>query len=472
VNLLRGSIFLTVAALAGSVWLCCDSGTDRGSEPIPVGSTETADPATSPVARRPNVVLIILDTLRADRLGIYGDPDETSPALDALAIQGVQFQRVLSQSSWTRPSIGSLLTSRYPRSLGLYTEGNEVLKAEFVTLPELLHQQGYRTLGLTANPNINSFYNFHQGFDTYIDSSGAFRRQADDQARVELESAASLFARTLDLVKQTGSAAPVYLQLNLMDVHAWSRRKSAEDLLRPEYRELFSDRSNTSYLRLTRQLTDDLGSFIAELELLPGWHDTLFSIVSDHGEGLNDHPDVQRSRHHGVFVYQSQVVVPWILYRPGWSPTRSRISAEVRLLDMMPTLLDLLDLPVPEGLEGRSLRPLIDGTVDELDLPSFRVTETQFRGWDRIAVYGDDWEYIHNRRPMEGLPTHELQSRGQLENGVATDRSAEHPEIVDAMREYLVEWESRNSKAPPQAAGRELSDEEKQQLEAIGYLHP
>jgi arylsulfatase A-like enzyme len=123
---------------------------------------------------KPNIVLIIIDTLRADKLGCYGSPVEASPEIDELAREGLVFQKVITQSSWTRPSVASMLTSLYPRTLGIYKEEWDVLPDEFLTLPEILQQNGYYTVGLTANPNINRTFNFHQGFDDYSDSTVIF----------------------------------------------------------------------------------------------------------------------------------------------------------------------------------------------------------------------------------------------------------------------------------------------------------
>jgi arylsulfatase A-like enzyme len=193
-------------------------------------------------------------------------------------------------------------------------------------------------------------------------------------------------------------------------------------------------------------------------------------IVSDHGEGLDDHPNVARSTHHGVLVYESQLLVPWILYQPGWQPARREIASEVRLLDVVPTVLDLLGLEVPKDLEGKSLRPLIEGVTESTGLPELKVAETQFRHHDRIAVYSDEWAYIQNRTQLEGVPEIELQRRGEVENGRATDRAAAHPAVVARLRTYLEQWEQRHPKAAPTPAKRSLTDEEREQLKALGYL--
>ena len=141
---------------------------------------EEAKPAGSPVhARserggtetglRSDVVLIIVDTLRADHLGAWGYERPTSPTLDALAGEGVRFSQFYSTSSWTRPAMASMLTGLYAREVGVYEERYDVLPQDVVTLPERLQSVGYRTLGVTSNPNINAWFGFDQGFDAYLD---------------------------------------------------------------------------------------------------------------------------------------------------------------------------------------------------------------------------------------------------------------------------------------------------------------
>ena len=107
---------------------------------------------TTESSKKPHVVMVIIDTLRADRLGCYGYRLPTSPEIDRYASKGVRFANVISQTSWTRPSVASMLTSLHPRSIGIYREEKEILNDRFVTLAEALEQNGYRTLGATANP--------------------------------------------------------------------------------------------------------------------------------------------------------------------------------------------------------------------------------------------------------------------------------------------------------------------------------
>ena len=427
-----------------------------------------------------NVVLVIIDTLRADKVSSYGSEVDTSPALTALAKQGVQFDSVLAQSSWTLPSVGSMLTSRYPRSLGLREEDGQMVPDEAVTLAEILQREGYATFGITANPNLNSRYNFHQGFDYYSDSSVVFHRPdssipegAISYLKAPLRSTPEILAETLEFARARDGDRPVYIQLNLMEVHEW--QKPAQ-YLRPEYRELFEEESSASYLCAIRQVTDDTVAFIHDLASFPGWEDTLFIVTSDHGEGLEDHPDVVRSMGHGSLLYGSSIRVPWIVYNPIWQrepgqrPAVRRVAASLRLLDLVPTTLDAVGVPVPPGCQGLSAWSLALGQTDRVDTPEFMVTETYFRGVDKISAVGGQWQYIHNRVKHSGVPRHELQANDQRPNGTQTNASGTQRGEVRRMRSFLEGWELRYPSAKPVPVVGDLSPETEGQLKAIGYL--
>ena len=457
------------AALATAVLAALAAGCSPAArEPAP--AHQAATPATGKAAQ-PNVVLLLIDTLRADKMGCYGFGLDTTPELDVFAKNGVRFRTVIAQSSWTRPSIASLLTSRYPRSVGIFEEQEGLLDGRFELLSETLQGQGYTTIGATANPHLNRSFNFHQGFNHYLDTNVVYtfmKRPGDDRKlfkKSPLPSAQELFDQVFSLIAQ-GGGPPYYVQLCLMEVHEWYR--GGKDLTRDAYRSLFPGDPNRKYLQPLRQISQEIDTFVQKLLALPGWSDTLFVIVSDHGEGLDDHPNVEKSRYHGRLLYESQLRVPLILYRPGWTYAGRVIERPVRLLDLMPTLLECAGAPVPAGLDGVSLMPLLQG--GEVALPPYFVAETELREHDKAAVYGSDWKYIENYDQHVGLGPRELQAMGARENGVRTDRLAQHPDTAQAMAAYLEDWKKRYPKATPVTRPDGLSPEETEQLKAIGYL--
>jgi len=440
-------------------------------------------PSPAPAAR-PNVVLIIIDTLRADMLGAYGFPLPTSPELDSLGREGVRFARVVASNTWTRPSHGALLTSLHPRTLGLYKEKREILADRFVTLAEALQAHGYFTVGATANPNINSFYNFHQGFDVYVDTSvvlGWMSPAPDERVLgvdgYRLPKMAEIFEAILAELREH-TDAPYYVQANLMEVHEAGSGCEADAgepaLIEPEYRTLFPEVRQClrrGYLQSIRAVSQAVDRFVATLSALSGGRDTLFAITSDHGETLpGDHPSLGRPKWHGWLVYQSQALVPWILYSSGGSlPRGVVIDRPVRLLDLMPTLLDFAGVEGPEEMVGSSLMPLIRGTQERVGLPDHFVVETQLRSADKIAVYASDWEYVENRDAHRGTRPRELHPIGSMEDGAANDVSERHPEVAARLSQVLREWESTHPRASATLGERRAPDSLVKQLRALGY---
>lgn len=466
---------LLVPCVALAILMGCgkrDAGTAPESSAPARGAATKAPAQEGP----PNIVLILIDTLRADKLSCYGYPQETTPELDALAAKGVLFRRAISQCSWTRPSMAAMLTSIYARTLGMYKEKNEMLNDKFVTLAEILNQHGYTTFGITANPVMNSAYNMHQGFDKYVDSHIVFSWMGANEGEVTAKNRklipdTDVFRKANELVDAAGEG-PFYLQLIIMEMHEYWRKST--HLLRkesfkyaPEHETAFQARR---YIQALRQVSIDVSRFIAGLEARPGWENTLFVIVSDHGEGLDSHPDVKRSTHHGRLLYESNVHVPFMLYHPNWSVDRHVVDEPVRILDLMPTVLDFAKVPLPGHVDGVSLLPAIAGKPLEKPLPPFIITETQFRNYNKTAVYGPEWMYIENRDRHGGVNARELQAAGGGENGRKTDQIAVQTDVAEKMQAYLRDWEKAHAKTPATAQVRQISKEEQEQMEGIGYL--
>jgi len=422
------------------------------------------------VPSAPNIVLIVIDTLRADKMSAYGFPHPTSPDLDQLAAGGVRFATVIAQSSWTRPSLGSMLTSRHPRSVGIYKEQLHMLDGRFDTLAESLQAAGYTTVGSTANPNINSSFGFAQGFEHYIDSDVLWSWMDQEPGKRSstldpLPTAGEVFAGVLEWIDEHG-APPYYLQLTVMEVHD-SRRMFVRRRVDPT---LFADDPVHEYLQALHLVSGEIGDFVRTLSGRPGWRNTLFVITSDHGEGLIDHPDVAASTRHGDLLYESQLVVPLILHHPaGGLPAGTIIDDRVRLLDLMPTLLDYAGVAAPAAMDGRSLLPLIrnEGTVS---LPEHFIVETERRVSEKIGVYTQGWKYIENRDRHEGTNPIELQAFGTIENGALTDVGSRHADVILQLGAVVSGWERAHPKAPPVLQGEAISPAEREQLRSLGYI--
>ena len=197
----------------------------------------------------------------------------------------------------------------------------------------------------------------------------------------------------------------------------------------------------------------------------------MFVITSDHGETLpGDHPSLGRPKWHGWLVYESQVLVPWIMYSPGDAlPRGVVIDRPVRLLDLMPTLVDFAGVDGPEEMVGKSLMPLVRGEKDGVELPDHFVVETQLRRADKIAVYSSSWKYIENNDRHPGTRPRELHPMGRLADGAVSDVSGSNREVAELLSEHLRDWESTHPRAAATLQDQEAPESLVKQLRAIGY---
>jgi len=353
-----------------------------------------------------DVILISIDTLRADHLGCYGYGGGTSPNLDGLAAECTLFERALSQAPWTLPSHASLLTSLYPATCGVELASmfrfapprSDVLAPAHSTLAEVLGASGYRTAALVSAFWLGPGFGLEQGFERHEFRKGELATTGLVDAGMEWLEAAG--------------ARPSFLFLHLFDVHEyaapetfrpgrstadWERLERLTDRAAPN---LF-DNISEDELRLLREGYDtavryvdhEVGRLLAWLKAEDRWESTLIVLLSDHGEEFWEHGGTG----HGFTLYEEQLHVPLLVKAPleaGLGPP-GRVAEPVGLIDVMPTILDLVGTEVPPDLEGRSLRPLIQGE----GLPSRALFAEAAYLFNRCAVIEGDRKYIANRVP-------------------------------------------------------------------------
>ena len=479
-----------------------------------VGGTETEDdgalalwgePLLLEPSRRPpvNVLLVSIDTLRADHLGCYGHERDTSPTLDALAKNGVLFRRAVSQAPWTTPAHMSLLTSLYPsvhrvnqgwsEALGfmLGKSTYRVLSPEVDTMGRVLQRQGYRTYAHTGGSTLSSEFGFAQGFDVYREEPA----RSFDHLTPEVSS------RLLERLRDHRQI-PFFLFFQTFEVHApYSRLRFAEPLLtesqRASLEELFVSepdhpisalRNRLDELGLLRpeitsalydggiRATDDfLSELFAEMRSLGLWERTLIVVTSDHGEEFADHSASRFYDAHCDTLYEEQVHVPLILHLPGVLEGGTVVDEPVELIDVMPTVLDLLGVPAPASMQGRSLRRLIAGETDaarrwilseatctDPEMKSIRtghhklMTALRATGGERTGLSGEvEWEQLFDLEddPREQRSLHEAD-----------------PELLDLLRRALAERFASLPEIGSVEATTEVSGDVLEQLRALGYV--
>jgi arylsulfatase A-like enzyme len=324
---------------------------------LPVIASPAPEPSgsPSPSPRRPNVIVILIDTLRADHLGAYGHRLDTSPRIDAFAKDASLFERAFAQSSWTKPSVASLLTGLLPRS-HTANRREDALPPEAMTLAERLAGLGYRTAGFVTNTNVAAEFGFAQGFDTY-------ELLLDDDERLGYARAEVLVDRALAWLAAKPEG-PFFLYVHATDPHdpytftpggkesvgstdfmeaLEAGEIAAGPAIREKLLELYDDK--------IRYADREIGRLLDGLIALGLYRDALIAIVSDHGEEFEDHGWWR----HGKTLYQEQLHVPFLVKWPEGFGAGARRGDVVQQVDLLPTVLDFLGEPLPADLPGRSL---------------------------------------------------------------------------------------------------------------------
>lgn len=313
--------------------------------------------AHTPDNRRPNIVLITLDTTRADHLGIYGGSSRVSPHLDRLAAGGTVFTACDTASPLTLPAHATLLSGLYPQQHGLRANGRGSLDPDLPTLPRLLSRHGYQTGAFIGSVVLDRRHGLAGGFDVYDDQMGS---RAERRGNITVDRALAWWRER--------DERPAFLWVHLFDPHAPYRPPAP-------WADLFPDEPYEGELAFT---DSQAGRLLAGLGA-PG-PATVVAVIGDHGEGLGEHGE----KEHGLLLYQSTLAVPFILSGPG-IPAGARVTTPVRTIDLLPTLLARVAIDAPGGLPGHDvLAPLPD------NLESYAET---FMPWDD---YG--WHSLHSLR--------------------------------------------------------------------------
>jgi len=393
--------------------------------------------------RPPDVYLITLDTLRADRVGCYGYAKAQTPALDRLAREGVRFNRAFTPSPITNTSHTSILTGLNPSIHGV-TDFGIPLGANHVTLAEVLKQRGYMTgafIGAVILDSNSLAPGLDRGFDFYWNFPD-LPKTAPRWGRVE--------RRGLDVVNEatkwltTQRTGPRFVWVHLYDPH---------DPYEPP-----APYTNTSspYDGEVAYTDHAVGQFIAFLEKNSLYRDALIIVVGDHGEGLGEHGEDT----HGIFLYDSTLRVPLIVKLPGGAQAGAVSEITVRTTDILPTVLDVLGLPAVEGLGGRSLRASAAGQAPAENL-ALAETDYPIRfGWAPLrAVRSGNGKYIEAPRP-------EFYDLAQ-DSGETQNRYEPWNPEVQRLRGILAE---ERKKAPAAAAGGSVDRATIEHLRQLGYL--
>jgi arylsulfatase A-like enzyme/Tfp pilus assembly protein PilF len=382
-----------------------------------------------------SVLLVTIDTLRADALGCYGRAGGETPWIDRLAASGVRFEFAHAHNVVTLPSHASILSGRYPFDHGVRENSGFRFPRGMETLATLLRSQGYRTGAFVSAFPLDSRFGLARGFDVYDDRLGDAAAGSDFQMQERPGPKTVAAARTWIQATQ----GPKLCWVHLYEPHA-------------PYQPPFDWRGRvpTAYDGEVTAADAALAPLLDPLLALGKGSDTLVVLTSDHGEGLGDHGEAT----HGVFAYESTLRVPLVFHNPRLFASRV-VTASARHVDLVPTILDALGLPWPEGLPGGSLLGVAEGLEAGETSPSYfeTLTPALTRGWAPIhGVLRDRLKYLDPPLPelydlaadpreqanlvaLRPAPLEEMRALlGRLRAGdTGTVRSAVPPEVRERL---------------------------------------
>lgn len=411
-----------------------------------------------------DVLLITLDTTRADHLGSYGYAAASTPNLDTLARQGVRFTRARSPVPLTLPAHASVMTGRYPFSHGVRNNGHYTLPEDVPTLAAQLSAAGYSTAAFVSSYVLDAQFGLARGFSHYDDGLDPAPSTSAETLELERRGDRTVQAALAWLQAQRASAQaarPVFLWVHLYDAHepyAAPPEFAQRFPGRPYDAEIaFLDANVGTLLDAVRQPYRIGEPAFVEPHPRPRTLQPLVVVAGDHGESLGDHGEST----HGVFVYESAIRVPLIVAWPGRLAPRV-LGAPVRLVDVAPTIAALAGVPALSGADGRDLTPLLRGGDDALS-PASAYAETYFpeffMGWAPLRALDDGrWKYIDSPEPE----LYDLSA----DPGETNNRIASEPATARTLRRQLEE----TVRATNRSAATTLSAEAQRKLAALGYV--
>jgi len=396
----------------------------------------------------PNVLIISVDTLRADHLGVYGG-DVTTPTFDELGHNGIVFEKASSHAPLTLPTHASIVTGRYPIAHGVRDNGTFRLGDEERTLAEMFLDAGYRTAAFVGSFVLDSRFGLDQGFEVY-----------DDQIPQESERVVSGDERRADQVLRAAWAwlrergnVRWFALVHLYDPH-WPYEPPTP--FSDTYRE-------RPYEGEVAYVDREVGIFLERLDRAGMLAGTLVVLTADHGEALGEHGE----RTHGQFAYESTLRVPLILYWKAGLPQGVRISTRVRLVDLAPTLLQLAGLPPLAGVQGESLLPLLSNPELQSSERDSYFEAVGFALQNASApltgLYRGRYKYIH--LPLPEL--YDLEADPKEQRNLVSERPDLHRQMKSALSRFVAESTAPASREPSTV---EVDEETRLRLAALGYL--
>jgi choline-sulfatase len=375
----------TLVSLLTVLWRHRLSALAAGSLTIAVLWARSGIATRDDTVPHPNLLLITLDTVRADHVGAYGWSTAATPVLDQMARDGVRFADATTQSPLTAPAHAALLTGVYPGRFNLRDNAASRLPDEAVTLAERLKAAGYATGAFVGAFILDRAFGFAQGFETFDSRFEGFGLAELDQARRRGD---KVVDPALAWLGVQAANRPFFCWVHFYDAHAPYAPP-------PPFKTRFRGHPYDGEVAF---VDSQIGRLVSTLQG-KGWLErTVVVAIADHGEGLGEHDE----DNHGMFLYDTVLRVPWIMRLPSHARAGQVVTEQVRAIDLAPTLLDLLAVPKSGTLDGESLVALIQGSARKEVPPSFAETYyPRFHfGWSELkSLRTGDFKYIDAPHP-------------------------------------------------------------------------
>jgi len=440
---------------------------ERVSVDAPLGTVEELE--TLREREDLNVVFILIDTLRADRLHVWGYERETSPNLDALAARGIRFARTEAQSSWTKASMVSLWTGMYPERTGV-SRFAQAVPEEAVLPAEIFKQAGYRTAGVWRNGWVANNFGFGQGFDLYVKP-----QKNRPVANVHRNNPSASWLQGTD-ADATESAIEFmlgagdqrfFLYVHYMDVHQYLYADTS-----PDWGSDYSDIYDSAI-----HWTDRNVGLLVEAVKAQGLLDrTVFVIAVDHGEAFYEHG----GEGHARSLYREVLDVPFIIVPPFTLSPGIVVDERVANVDVWPTVLDMIGLPPLPGAEGKSLMPLILEAGGAGDAPQELRDRNIYAQLDRhwghsskepapmISVTNERYRLIRGGTDPENLELYDRVEDPAEQRNLKSDET----EVVEALSAEVEGFLAIPKTQWAEAPEVEIDEMKRAQLRALGYAIP
>lgn len=391
------------------------------------------------------IILISVDALRSDHLPIYGYREIRTPAIDALAADGVVFERAYSHTPQTLPAHVSLLTGRLPFETGVRDNVGFVVKDEERLLPEMLRDRGFATGAVVSSYELRRGTGVNQGFTFFDDDMAS---GAPDSGIGGLWRSGNASEHIAERWLESTDTSRLFLFLHLYEPAA---RDAADDRV-AEY---------TPYDAAIVRADEAIGRLMRYLKAHQLYDRSTIILVSDHGEGLGDHGEQE----HGLLVYDEALRVPLVIKRAAAEGAGRRVTVPVQHIDLVPTILDLAKAPASDNLSGHSLTPVLEGRgqLDKRIIYSESMYGRYHFGWSELTTVTDG-RYRYIRAPGEELYDTQIDP-GQLEN-LAAKTPDEIPAVMIQLRLDLKQFGAGAALLDPVG----VSAEERERLEALGSV--